>query len=262
MKICPKCGASNADSANFCGSCAVPLQQTASRTCPAGKHTMDPGWTECPYCKQDNAPASTPPPSARRSTIVEGEPLPSRSGSPRLTEREDLPSTPRPPRVVPSVAGVPSTAPPTRARAHTEFRSPSTDSASNPGSSGSPAVAKDRKIVGVLVTYSWAPEGRIFPVREGRNFIGRESDCDICIPEDSTMSGRNSHVTFRQNFVVGDMVSMTGTDVDGLPVEEQFRSLPNYATVRAGSTYFTFIAIAPTKSPDAAETAGAGSKTT
>ncbi|HEY1807305.1 MAG TPA: FHA domain-containing protein [Acidobacteriaceae bacterium] len=123
-------------------------------------------------------------------------------------------------------------------------------------------MAKDRKIVGVLVTYSWAPEGRIFPVREGRNFIGRESDCDICIPEDSTMSGRNSHVTFRQNFVVGDMVSMTGTDVDGLPVEEQFRSLPNYATVRAGSTYFTFIAIAPTKSPDAAETAGAGSKTT
>jgi hypothetical protein len=39
------------------------------------------------------------------------------------------------------------------------------------------------------------------------------------------------------------MVSMTGTDVNGVPIEEQFRSLDNYATIRSGSTYFTFIAV-------------------
>jgi hypothetical protein len=106
-------------------------------------------------------------------------------------------------------------------------------------------VAKDRKIVGVLVTYSWSPEGQVFPVREGRNFIGRDRECEICIPDDQTLSARNSHITFRQNFVIGDMVSMTGTDLDGVPIEEQFHSLNNYSTIRAGSTYFTFIAIKP-----------------
>jgi len=39
------------------------------------------------------------------------------------------------------------------------------------------------------------------------------------------------------------MVSMTGTDVNGVPIEEQFRSLDNYATIRSGSTYFTLIAV-------------------
>jgi pSer/pThr/pTyr-binding forkhead associated (FHA) protein len=110
----------------------------------------------------------------------------------------------------------------------------------------------------MLVTYSWAPQGQVFPIFEGRNFIGRDKDCEVCVPEDQTLSGRNSHITYRQNFVVGDMVSMTGTDVDGVPIEEQFHSLSNYATLRAGSTYFTFIAVQPSPTAAAQEAPASG----
>jgi hypothetical protein len=98
-----------------------------------------------------------------------------------------------------------------------------------------------RKIVGVLITYSWKPDGQMFPVREGRNLIGRGEECDIRVLEDSTLSQVNSHITFRKSFVLGDMVSMSGTDLNGEPVEEQFRPLGNYAQIRTGSTRWLFV---------------------
>lgn len=95
------------------------------------------------------------------------------------------------------------------------------------------------------MTYSWKPEGQIFPVREGRNLIGRGEECDIRIPEDPMLSQVNSHITYRRNFVVGDMVSMGGTDLNGEPVEEQFRPLENHARIRTGSTHWVFVVIDP-----------------
>jgi len=96
------------------------------------------------------------------------------------------------------------------------------------------------------VTYSWKPEGQVFAVREGRNLIGRGTECEVCIPDDGTLSNVNSHITYRKSFVIGDMVSMSGTDLNGAPIEEQFVPLPNYATIRTGSTQWTFISIQPT----------------
>jgi hypothetical protein len=110
-----------------------------------------------------------------------------------------------------------------------------------------PAVAA-RKIVGVLVTYSWSEQGQVFPVVEGRNFIGRNPEkCEIAITQDETLSAINSHIIFRKNFTIGDDVSMGGTDVDGEPVETAFVPLRNYAKIRTGSTHWTFIAIEPGK---------------
>jgi hypothetical protein len=102
-----------------------------------------------------------------------------------------------------------------------------------------------RKILAILVTYSWNPAGQLFPVREGRNLIGRGEECEIRIAEDPVLSQVNSHITFRQNFVLGDMVSMSGTDLNGEPVEEQFRPLGNHAQIRTGSTHWTFVIIDP-----------------
>lgn len=93
------------------------------------------------------------------------------------------------------------------------------------------------------MTYSWKPEGQLFPVREGRNLIGRGAECDISIPDDPTLSNVNSHITHRKSFVIGDMVSMSGTDLNGAPIEEQFVPLPNYSTIRTGSTHWTFMSI-------------------
>jgi hypothetical protein len=227
---------------------------------------MDPTWSECAYCKQENiAQVPAPVPPVRHATVVEGS-VPPRAGQGRgLNYKEDTPLSPRPPRpvnVAPGAGFQPPSGQPVRPRAHTEFRQ-----ISNPVSDGEqgvqapPAVARERKVVGLLVSYSWKPEGEIFPIREGRNFIGRDQDCEVSIPADQTMSGRNSHITFRQNFVVGDLVSMTGTDVDEVPIEEQFRSLANYSTIRAGSTYFTFIAIRPPSAPNAAEIESAAGTT-
>jgi hypothetical protein len=39
------------------------------------------------------------------------------------------------------------------------------------------------------------------------------------------------------------MVSMSGTDLNGVPIEEQFVPLQNYARIRTGSTHWTFVAI-------------------
>ena|SRR5882724_3139843 len=241
MKACPKCGTDNIDTAKFCKQCASPLQQSGSKTCPSGKHTMDPTWTECVYCKQESStPAPGPVPPVRTPTVVEG----SRGAAGyKITELESVAQ--RPPQPVNQGGGPPHAVNQSagRPRSNTVFRS--VNSPGPEGDQSAPSVAQGRKVVGILVTYSWSPEGQVFPVREGRNFIGRDKDCEICVPDDQTMSGRNSHITYRTNFVVGDMVSMTGTDLNGTPIEEQFHALGNYATIRAGSTYFTFIVIKP-----------------
>jgi type III secretion system (T3SS) inner membrane Yop/YscD-like protein len=112
-------------------------------------------------------------------------------------------------------------------------------------------VQPARKMVAVLVTYSWKPEGQMYPVREGRNLIGRGEECDIRVLEDAAMSQVNSHITFRQKFVLGDMVSMSGTDLNDHPVEEQFRPLGNYARIRTGSTHWIFVILDPPAPPPA-----------
>jgi hypothetical protein len=159
-------------------------------------------------------PASTaPPPSAAPPPVV---------GTRRVTQYvgSTLVPAPAPPVITPEPAPPPPVIESTRK------------------SSG-------RRIVGMLITYTWKPEGQIYPVREGRNLIGRHPDCDISVPEDQHLSDTNSHITFRSAFTIGDMVSMSGTDLDGTPVEENFVKLPNYSQVRTGSTHWTFIAAAP-----------------
>ncbi len=99
-----------------------------------------------------------------------------------------------------------------------------------------------RKIVAVLVTYSWREEGQLFPVYQGRNYIGTDPKCEICVPNDATLSGINTSINHRGQFMISDKDSMSGTDLDGTPVTEGV-PLRNYATIRTGSTYWTFISI-------------------
>jgi hypothetical protein len=248
MKACPKCMTENTDTAKFCKQCASPLQQAGGKTCPSGRHTMDPTWTECVYCKQENAaPIPGPVPPVRTPTVVEGAPR-------KATEIDDMagrgaPLPPRPPKPVatkPVQGAAPQ--PPRESRDATVFRPMPTQD-----SSAAPSAGQGRKIVGILISYSWNPEGKIYAVYEGRNIIGREEKCEISVPEDKTLSANNTHITYRKNFVVGDMISMGGTYVDGVPIEEQFRGLDNYATIQAGSTYFTFIVIKPQSAADPAK---------
>jgi hypothetical protein len=107
-----------------------------------------------------------------------------------------------------------------------------------------------RKIVGVLITYSWQEQGQIFPVLAGRNLIGRDpAQCDIAVPQDATLSSVNSSISYRRQFVIVDKDSMSGTYVDGEPVETEPVMLRNYARIRTGSTYWTFVSIQPPDPP-------------
>jgi hypothetical protein len=192
---------------------------------------MDSTWTECNICKNQAQPVAAVGP--KRETVSEGTPPPRSVPMPQQ-------SAPQPP---PGAAA--------KGRRVTRYAAPGMDPSSpsgSPSATGSGAIprAGGRRIVGVLITYTWKPEGQLFPVFEGRNLIGRDPEqCEIAVPEDNTLSSTNTHITFRKSFVIGDMVSMSGTDVDGEPIEQQFRPLHNYATIRTGSTYWTFISAQP-----------------
>src|SRR5208282_4152943 len=161
MRTCPKCMTENMDTDKFCKQCASPLQQSGGKTCPSGRHIMDPTWTECVYCRQENAvtvPASLPP--VRTPTVIEGQ-----AGLRKATEVEDqggrAPLPPRPPRPLP--VNVPPSPPkggagqpPVRQRESTVYRPTPTPNPAG-GSTLPPSVVKDRKIVGILISYSWNP---------------------------------------------------------------------------------------------------------
>src|ERR1039457_5001769 len=310
MKICPNCRDENEDSANFCRRCRAPFETPGKATCPRG-HIIDPTWSECPYCKAEQAGPSPDPYAgmapSRSKTVVEtpGQsigmpppissmppfmppPPPSLSGRPQpqgpgvgapmpgMGAAMPGPGVALPGPGAPLPGGPPPMQPPGAPppgggapRGKTVFIPPPGEGEAEAAQPGQPPQAPqagqmsqarrtpDRRIVGVLVTYSWKPEGQVFAVREGRNLIGRGAECDVCIPDDNTLSNVNSHITNRKNFVIGDMVSMSGTDLNGIPIEEQFVPLPNYATIRTGSTQWTFMAIQPapaSASPSAGDT--------
>jgi hypothetical protein len=103
----------------------------------------------------------------------------------------------------------------------------------------------DRRIVAVMITYSWNPGGEVFPVRRGRTLIGRGEECDIRLLEDPALSHVHSYITFDTDFVLRDMISLSGTDLNGAPLNQQVKRLPNFARIRTGSTQWVFVIIDP-----------------
>lgn len=202
--------------------CGAPLDSStgSSGLCPAGRHPMDPGWEECPYCRiGDEATVRAP---NRRATVVE---TPARGTAPKPS------------------AGGSGPAPPPVASSQGSGRKTRFMPAGGPDGSGAAAPADDRRIVALLVTYSWRNAGEVFAVREGRNYIGSGADCEIRIASDPQISGRHATLIYRgRDFWIDDEKSMNGTYVDGEVVETR-RCMDNYAQIRTGATVWTFIAV-------------------
>jgi pSer/pThr/pTyr-binding forkhead associated (FHA) protein len=94
----------------------------------------------------------------------------------------------------------------------------------------------------VLVTYTWHPEGDLFPVREGRNLLGSSPECEISVLGDGHLSGRHAILLFRgKDFWIDDEKSMNGTFVHGESVEEKQR-LASGARILTGATEWLFLA--------------------
>jgi hypothetical protein len=229
MIHCAKCNYGwNPDTATICVQCKAPLGSAAQ---PQRSDTLNEDMLQA-----DNM---------RRPTVAEGMPL----VPPPVSRPSDPNIAPPPPRW--SNSAPPDSTPRRRteyAGNQTPSETPAPASISTGGSRRPQTVAVDpaRKIVGVLITYSWQEQGQVFPVLEGRNLIGKDpAQCDICIPQDATLSAVNTFITYRRHFLIGDKVSMSGTDVDGEPIETEFVPLRNYAKIRTGSTYWTFVSIQP-----------------
>jgi len=233
-KICPQCKTQNRDEARFCMSCNTPFRSdTPVRYCPSGKHPMDPGWETCPYCSASGQgevraapqaaaqpglpPIPPPPPGAQRRATVAEAGTPSRQAT--LPENDQVPS-------------------PAGGRKKTVF--------ANEPAAGPPGVEPGlRKIVAVLVTYTWRADGQVFPVREGRNYVGSGEDCDVRLTSDPQMSSHHSTIIYRgKDFWIDDEKSMNGTLVNGESVEEKQR-LEDHSVIKTGATAWHFVVLQP-----------------
>lgn len=202
----------------------------SGRQCPKG-HSMDPNWVNCPYCEAEEK-------SKQRSFRKE---TPSSSAG-RKTR-----------------VGIP---PAQGSGRETKVMGPGvTPAPVGPAGGGDP-----RRIMGVLISYTWNPSGDLYAVREGKNFIGSEKvssdashqECDIQVPFDTKMSSEHALILCRHGrYEIIDQASTNGTFLDEtlLPAN-QSNELSNYAAIKTGDTLWTFVKIeapAVSKAPPSRE---------
>ena len=232
MSTCASCHSDNRDGAKNCRICGKPLSSGGARMCPSGRHPMDPSWSECPYCR--NAGSSSGSAGSNRGQTLLEAPGAGASGN-RRTMLEAPPS--------PGFQGPPPALPPgsSKRRGATKFMPEGNQE--EPGAIR--PVAPTRKMVALLVTYSWREGGQVFPVFEGRNLIGSSEDCEICMGSDPQISGKHATIIFRAGvFLLDDATSMNGTFLEEVDVLEKVR-LKNYCNIRTAATNWRFIIIDP-----------------
>lgn len=212
----------------------------AKKTCPNG-HIYDPNiyGEQCPLCPMPRSSSmgssgmetqiggfsSVPPMGGGMETHIAG-PAPANNNVAPTKDPAQGPTQLRPNDSRPAHAG-------------TVIRRPG--AAAGGGKEGQ---AISRKVVGILVSYSHDPNGHVYNLYEGRNIIGRDSACNISIPNDDQMSGRHLSVVYRavnNKFLFRDEQSSNGTFVNKELLDSG--ELENYDIIRIGSTLFIFIAI-------------------
>jgi hypothetical protein len=188
-----------------------------TRYCEKG-HPMDANWTTCPYCDAEKRKndKSIIRDNTKSDQIKTGE------TTQRSTAMEqgrtkigmDLPEEPR---------GT------TRA---------DTSPLEVPERKG---VARERRITGVLVTFSHRYQGELFILYEGRNVVGSGSSCDVSINSDRLMSGEHAMILCRAGRdELHDMLSTNGTFLNEEYVGRKGADLADGAMIRTGSTVFEF----------------------
>lgn len=185
----------------------------ADKRCENG-HFIDESWDICPYCPVESTTGSGEIPIVR----------PSRASAPRQEPARPVTATPIVPRREP-----PPPAPPPMERTVAVQK---IDGA---------AVAK-RYVVGWLVGLSGPTRGESFPVRMGRNILGRDRTSDIVVNDDQA-SSHHADLVFRpeeRRFILMDHNSTNGTYVNEAEIEPR-RDLAGQDVIRIGSHKFLFI---------------------
>ena len=82
--------------------------------------------------------------------------------------------------------------------------------------------------------------GADFKLYEGRNVIGRDIDCNICV-NDNMVSGRHAVILFRAGkYSITDSQSSHGTFVNDNDIELEPCYLQDGDVIRMGKTLFKF----------------------
>jgi pSer/pThr/pTyr-binding forkhead associated (FHA) protein len=111
--------------------------------------------------------------------------------------------------------------------------------------------ADTRKITGALVTFTWRPEGQLFVIREGKNYIGSGSaeseggrPCEVQITTDSMLSNEHAVILCRAGrYELFDCKSTNGTFLDDEFVGGQGAEIPDRSKIKTGATVWTFLRI-------------------
>jgi hypothetical protein len=185
----------------------------ADKRCDNG-HFIDESWDICPYCPQDLSEPEIPVVRPRAVEPLAPAPAPSPAVAPpstRQVSREPVSS---------SVSAV---MPMERTVAASRLDSPK------------------RYVVGWLVGLNGASRGESFPVRMGRNVIGRDRKSDIVV-NDEQASSHHADLVFRpeeKRFILMDHNSTNGTYVNEAEIEPR-RDLAPKDVIRIGSHRFIF----------------------
>jgi hypothetical protein len=189
---------------------------TRARYCDKG-HPMDPNWTTCAYCEAQSR--------VNEKTLRSSTAQPENSGSNDQTERSES-MGPRHTQIDPGISEEES--------GHTKI-----DTQSEP--IRKKTNVQDRKITGVLVTFSWKFQGELFALYEGRNVIGSAGSSDIQITTDPSMSGDHAVILCRAGRdELHDLLSTNGTFLNEKYVERDGADLTDLAAIRTGRTVFEF----------------------
>lgn len=190
----------------------------ADKRCENG-HYIDESWDLCPYC---------PPPSNQEIAVVRpdsSEPVPMRPPAPAGPRRV------RPAEIPPAQAAERGAAEADAPGERTVVVRPSAE-----------GETKRRYVVAWLVGLSGSTRGESYPVRMGRNVLGRDRRADVVIPDDQA-STHHADLVFRPEegrFILMDHNSTNGTYVNEAEIEPR-RDLTKRDVIRIGTHRFLFV---------------------
>ncbi|HEU4521528.1 MAG TPA: FHA domain-containing protein [Thermoanaerobaculia bacterium] len=185
----------------------------ADKRCENG-HFIDEAWDICPYCPAEH-------PSDPDIPIVR----PTRSVAPQVEA----------PRTATAV-------PPVVPRRETAAVQPPPMERTVAAQKIDVAPIAKRYVVGWLVGLSGPSRGESFPIRIGRNVLGRDRKSDIVVNDDQA-SSHHADLVFRpeeRRFILMDHNSTNGTYVNEAEIEPR-RDLAGKDVIRIGSHKFLFM---------------------
>lgn len=195
------------------------MRRVADKRCENG-HIIDENWDLCPYC---------PAVSGKEIPVI----VPNRS-------RADAPASAssRPPSLV-----VPKAPPEPRIPTSIRIESPApTPERTVSSAKMDPSQLSVRRyVVGWLIGITGTVRGESYPIRIGRNILGRDRKSDIVV-NDEQASTHHADLVFRldeKRFILMDHNSTNGTYVNEEEIEPR-RDLQARDEIRIGSQKFLF----------------------